>query len=185
VAVLRWMQLGFGRTSSTSRSQSTPRNLMGFKDGTANLRAQETRAMDRYVWVQSASGPRWMVGGSYLIARRIKILFDVWDATSLEGQRVIGRQKLSGAPLGDDREYAPIDLNAVRGGEPVIPADAHVRLASPQYNGQQRILRRGYSYSEGTEAGTGTLEAACSSSPFSALRASSSRFSGGLPQATR
>ncbi len=28
---MRWSQLGFGRTSSTSKSQVTPRNLMGFK----------------------------------------------------------------------------------------------------------------------------------------------------------
>jgi deferrochelatase/peroxidase EfeB len=61
--------------------------------------------MNKHVWVQPDDGPSWMTGGTYLIARRIKILFDVWDATSLEGQqRVIGRYKLSGAPLGERRE---------------------------------------------------------------------------------
>jgi deferrochelatase/peroxidase EfeB len=34
---VRYSQLGFGRTSSTSRAQTTPRNLFGFKDGTRNL----------------------------------------------------------------------------------------------------------------------------------------------------
>ncbi|HET7416063.1 MAG TPA: iron uptake transporter deferrochelatase/peroxidase subunit [Solirubrobacterales bacterium] len=159
-ATLRWSQGGFGRTSSTSRSQPTPRNLMGFKDGTANIRAEDEQAMEKFVWVKPADGPEWMAGGSYLIARRIQFLFDVWDATSLEGQeRVIGRKKLSGAPLGGQDEYDPIELDVGRDGQPVIPADAHVRLASPDFNDGQRILRRGYSYSEPTEPGSGQIEA--------------------------
>ena len=98
---MRYTQQGFGRTSSTSSAQDTPRNLMGFKDGTDNIRAEDTAAMNDFVWVQESDGPSWMMGGTYLIARRIKILFDVWDAVSLEGQqRVIGRNKLTGAPLG-------------------------------------------------------------------------------------
>ena len=159
-ATLRWTQPGFGRTSSTSRAQPTPRNLMGFKDGTDNIRAEEGGAMDEFVWVQPADGPGWMAGGSYLIARRIQILFDVWDATSLEGQEdVIGRRKVSGAPLGGQDEYDPVDLDASKGGAPVIPADAHIRLASPGYNDGQRILRRGYSYSEPSEPGSGQIDA--------------------------
>ncbi len=161
VATVRYTQQGFGRTSSTSRSQQTPRNLMGFKDGTANIRAEETAAMDQFVWVQSGDGPRWMTGGSYLVARRIRILFDVWDASTLEEQqRTIGREKLSGAPLGTRSEYDPLDLDATGpDGEPLIPLDAHVRLASPQENGGQRILRRGYSYSEAVEPGSGQIDA--------------------------
>lgn len=159
-ASLRWQQQGFGRTSSTSSSQATPRNLMGFKDGTENIRAEDAEAMKDHVWVQSGDGPNWMDGGSYLIVRRIQILFDVWDSTSLEGQeRVIGREKLSGAPLGAEREYDPVDLDAKRDGEPVIPADAHIRLANPHYNHGQRILRRGYSYSEPPEPGSGQIDA--------------------------
>lgn len=159
-ATVRWTQQGFGRTSSTSRSQPTPRNLMGFKDGTDNIRAEDAQAMDEFVWVQTSDGPKWMSGGSYLIARRIQILFDVWDATSLEGQeRVIGRKKLSGAPLGGHDEYDQIDLDAQRAGAPVIPADAHIRLANPSYNGGQRILRRGYSYTEPSEPGSGQIDA--------------------------
>ena len=159
-ATLRWTQQGFGRTSSTSRSQPTPRNLMGFKDGTNNIRAEDREAMDEFVWVQPSDGPTWMAGGSYLIARRIQILFDVWDGTSLEGQeRVIGRKKLSGAPLGGHDEYDPVDLDAKKGGESVIPADAHIRLASPHESNGQRILRRGYSYSEPSEPGSGQIDA--------------------------
>lgn len=159
-ATLRWTQQGFGRTSSTSRSQLTPRNLMGFEDGTNNLRAEDRDAMEEFVWVQPSDGPSWMSGGSYLIVRRIQILFDVWDATSLEGQeRVIGRKKLSGAPLGAHDEYDPVDLAAKASGEPAIPADAHIRLASPDYNNSQRILRRGYSYSEPSEPRSGQIDA--------------------------
>ncbi len=160
-ATLRWSQLGFGRTSSTSRVQSTPRNLMGFKDGTDNIRAEDTGAMNDFVWVQDRDGPGWMTGGSYLIARRIRILFDVWDTTSLEGQqRTIGREKLSGAPLGETSEYDPVDLNATDSdGELAIPTNAHIRLANPQHNDGQRILRRGYSYCEATEPGSGEIDA--------------------------
>jgi len=159
-ATLRWSQEGFGRTSSTNRSQTTPRNLMGFKDGTDNIRSEDTEAMDEFVWVQPSDGPAWMAGGSYLIARRIQILFDVWDATSLEGQeRVIGRKKLSGAPLGGHEEYDHVDLSATSNGQPTIPSDAHIRLASPSENHDQRILRRGYSYSEPPEPGSGQIDA--------------------------
>jgi deferrochelatase/peroxidase EfeB len=160
-ATLRWSQLGFGRTSSTTRTQSTPRNLMGFKDGTDNIRAEEATAMSEYVWVGSEDGPTWMAGGTYLVARRIRILFDVWDTTSLEGQqRTIGREKLSGAPLGGTSEYDPVDLDATDGnGELAIPANAHIRIANPRNNDGQRILRRGYSYSEAAEPGDGELDA--------------------------
>src|SRR5918998_4274508 len=51
-ASVRWSQLGFGRTSSTSTSQATPRNLFGFKDGTMNLKAEEPGLLDTHVWVR-------------------------------------------------------------------------------------------------------------------------------------
>jgi deferrochelatase/peroxidase EfeB len=159
VASLRWSQQGFGRTSSTHREQPTLRNLMGFKDGTNNVRAEEEHEMDEHVWVQGGEGPTWMEGGTYMVVRRIQMLFDVWDATSLEGQeRAVGREKVSGAPLGQEGEFDPIDLKARRNGEPVIPADAHIRLAGPRLNGGRRILRRGFSYTEPSQAGSGQLE---------------------------
>jgi deferrochelatase/peroxidase EfeB len=161
VAKLRWSQLGFGRTASTTRVQVTTRNLMGFKDGTDNIRAEETAAVERYVWVQPGDGPAWMTGGSYLVARRIRILFDRWDATSLDQQqRTIGRDKFTGAPLGLAHEYDRVDLQATDpNGELAIPLDAHIRLANPANNGDQRILRRGYSYAEASELGSDELDA--------------------------
>jgi deferrochelatase/peroxidase EfeB len=39
----------------------------------------------------------------------------------------------------------------------VIPASAHIRLASPDENDGVRILRRGYSYTDGIDPVAGTL----------------------------
>jgi deferrochelatase/peroxidase EfeB len=157
--VMRWSQLGFGRTASTSRSQDTPRNLMGFKDGTANIRAEDTGAMQKFVWVGD-EGPAWMRGGSYLVTRRIRMLLEIWDRSPLEDQELtIGRDKYKGAPLGGKDEFEPLDLEAESGGEPTIPVDAHVRLASASANSGERILRRGYSFTDGVDESLGELEA--------------------------
>ncbi|HVY77257.1 MAG TPA: iron uptake transporter deferrochelatase/peroxidase subunit [Solirubrobacterales bacterium] len=157
--VMRWSQLGFGRTASTSRGQDTPRNLMGFKDGTANIKAEDTAAMDRFVWV-GREGPAWMRGGSYLVTRRIRMLLEVWDRSSLEDQeQTIGRDKYRGAPLGGHDEFEPLDLEAEADGRPTIPVDSHVRLASASFNGGERILRRGYSFTDGVDESLGELEA--------------------------
>ena len=156
---MRWSQLGFGRTSTTSRSQDTPRNLMGMKDGTANIKAEDTEAMDRFVWVGD-EGPAWMQGGSYMVTRRIRMLLEVWDRASLANQeRTIGRHKYSGAPLGGSDEFEPLPLDAEKNGHPLIPVDSHVRLASAKENSGARILRRGYSFTDGVDESLGELEA--------------------------
>lgn len=157
---VRWSQLGFGRTSSTSRAQSTPRNLFGFKDGTNNLKAEDTAALDEHVWVRPAEGPAWMVGGTYLVTRRIRMHIEIWDRTSLgEQEEIVGRKKGSGAALGQVEEFDQVDLH-VRGagGSPVIPDDAHIRLASPESLKGARILRRGYNFTDGSD-GFGHLDA--------------------------
>lgn len=153
-AGVRWSQLGFGRTSSTSSSQATPRNLFGFKDGTANLRAEDAPAFDRSVWVGSndPDSPAWMAGGSYMVARRIRMHIEVWDRTSLrEQEQVIGRRRLSGAPLDAARENDPIRL-------PALPGRSHVRLAHPDTNSGAEMLRRGYSFVDESDS-LGRLDA--------------------------
>jgi len=158
--VMRWSQLGFGRTATTSRSQATPRNLMGLKDGTANIRAEDTGAMDRFVWVGDETDQSWMRGGSYMVTRRIRMLLEIWDRSSLEDQeQTIGRRKYSGAPLTGSKELDPLDLEAEKNGKPVIAEDAHVRLASATVNDGERILRRGYSFTDGVDESLGELEA--------------------------
>jgi deferrochelatase/peroxidase EfeB len=157
---MRWSQLGFGRTSSTSRSQETPRNLMGFKDGTANIRAEDLEAMRRHVWLGAGDGPAWMRGGSYMVTRRIRMLLEIWDRSALGDQEeTIGRAKYSGAPLGESDEFDPIDLEAEKNGKPAIPVDSHVRLASAAVNDGERILRRGYSFTDGVDPRLGELDA--------------------------
>lgn len=158
--VMRWSQLGFGRTAKTVASQQTPRNLMGFKDGTNNITADETAALDQHVWVGSEA-PAWLRGGSYMVTRRIRMLIEVWDRASLADQEAtIGRTKALGAPLGRRDEHDRVDLKArAAGGGHVIPADAHIRLAAPVSNGGERILRRGYSFTDGFDPELGQLDA--------------------------
>lgn len=157
---VRWSQLGFGRTSSTSTAQVTPRNLFGFKDGTNNLKAEDGEALRQHVWVADGDGPAWMVGGSYLVARRIRMHIEIWDRTSLaEQESIIGRQKGSGAPPGKPGEFDPSDFAmATNDGRPLIGENAHIRLASAAANGGARILRRGYNFVDGAD-GSGHLDA--------------------------
>jgi deferrochelatase/peroxidase EfeB len=127
MTVMRWSQLGFGRTSTTSRSQATPRNLMGFKDGTNNIRAEDTARMHDHVWVGPSDSPAWMRGGTYMVTRRIRMLIEVWDRASLQDQeQTIGRVKDSGAPLGGVHEDDTVKLAK-------LPDDAHIRLAAPRH----------------------------------------------------
>jgi deferrochelatase/peroxidase EfeB len=160
-AVMRWSQLGFGRTSSTSKAQDTPRNLMGFKDGTRNIKDEDAGDLDTFVWVGREGEQAWMRGGSYLVARRIRMLIESWDTDFLADQEnVFGRTKATGAPLGGRHEFDTPDLDAKgEDGQLVIPRDAHIRLASPVTNDGMKLLRRGYSYTDGIDAETGLLDA--------------------------
>ncbi|WP_250031694.1 iron uptake transporter deferrochelatase/peroxidase subunit [Paractinoplanes maris] len=160
VVSVRWSQLGFGRTSSTSTAQATPRNLFGFKDGTANLKAEEATLLDEHLWVKPGDGPDWMTGGSYLVTRKIRMLIETWDRTSLlEQETIVGRNKGEGAPLSGRGEYDEPDFTALDGkGEPLIAKVAHVRLAHPTVNGGARMLRRGYNFVDGSD-GLGRLNA--------------------------
>ena len=134
--VLRWLQHGF--RPRPSRGGEPPRNLLGFKDGTANIRGGDAAATDRFVWVRRGDGPGWLEGGTYLVARRIELVLESWDAVALsEQERAIGRRKRSGDALVGS----------------ALAADAHIRVAGPGANGGLRILRRGYSFSDGSRPG--------------------------------
>jgi deferrochelatase/peroxidase EfeB len=154
LVTVRWSQLGFGRTSTTSRAQATPRNLMGFKDGTANIKLEDADELARHVWVggDRPGEPAWLRGGSYLVARRIRMLIEVWDRAPLKTQEeTIGRTKVLGAPLGGRDEFETVTPKA-------LPVDSHVRLAHPDVNGGVKLLRRGYSFTDGLES-LGQLDA--------------------------
>lgn len=160
VVSVRWSQLGFGRTSSTSRAQATPRNLFGFKDGTANLKAEDVDLLRDHLWAQPGDGPSWMGGGSYLVTRKIRMIIETWDRTSLaEQEAIVGRAKGGGAPLGRKDEFDPVDFDLPGSdGSPAVAKDAHVRLAHPDHNGGARLLRRGYNFVDGSD-GLGRLNA--------------------------
>ena len=145
-AQTRWVQTGFLAGYAPGE---TPRNLMGFKDGTLNVAAKDPRALDQFVWVGEEGG--WMKGGSYMVARPIRIALEHWDRMKLGFQeQTIGRHKLSGATLGGRDEFAPLALDALdKDGDPLTPENAHVRLAAPESNDGMQILRRSYSYDNG------------------------------------
>jgi len=144
-ARLRWSQLGFGKTSRTTTAQATPRNLFGFKDGTANILADDTQALDAYVWTAASDEPAWLAGGTYLVARRIAMLIETWDRVRLaEQDTIIGRDKGTGAPLSGGDEFTAPDFASG-----AIDENSHVRLAHPEQNDGIRILRRGFNYVDG------------------------------------
>ncbi|HLI20021.1 MAG TPA: Dyp-type peroxidase [Stellaceae bacterium] len=146
-AGIRWTQSGFIPNFGPKR---TPRNLMGFKDGTNNPSVADAEAMAKIVWV-GEEGPDWMRGGSYLVARRIRIAIEHWDRTNVPFQeQTVGRHKLSGAPLGKAHEFDAADYGATdKDGNSVIPENAHIRLAAPVNNDGAQILRRPYSFNDG------------------------------------
>jgi deferrochelatase/peroxidase EfeB len=160
--VLKWMIDGNARGIGAGRASeaATPRNLLGFKDGTANLNVDDNTLMDRHVWVGPDDGePDWAVGGSYQAVRIIRMFVEFWDRTQLvEQEALIGRTKVSGAPLGmtgefDDPDY-PEDPDGKR-----IKLDAHIRLANPRTPETEKnlIFRRGFNYSRGFD-GAGRLD---------------------------
>ncbi|MFK8912540.1 Dyp-type peroxidase [Streptomyces sp. YS-3] len=134
----RWRQAGFLPAAPPGE---TPRNLLGFKDGTANPTPKQA---ERWVWL----GPGPHHNATYLVVRRIRLATAEFGSLPVERQeRVMGRRKPHGGPLQGGPEHAEPDLLAKtpQGGY-LLPADAHVRVAQPRFDGGARILRRGYSY---------------------------------------
>ena len=162
-ATLRWSQVGYGRTSSTSVDQETPRNLFGFKDGTNNIKAEDPAdQLNEHLWVQPGddAAADWMTGGTYYVARRIRMLAEVWDRLRLiEQEQTMGRDKRYGAPLSianptkSSEEFTAVDYEAKDDkGETLVPADAHIAVVSPEQNQGRRMLRRGYNYTDGSDS---------------------------------
>ncbi|UVI33262.1 iron uptake transporter deferrochelatase/peroxidase subunit [Paenibacillus spongiae] len=158
-AVLRWMQEGFQRTGAANPAGETPRNLLGFKDGTGNPNVNDRELMNSHVWVQPSDGPSWMENGSYMVTRRIRMRIEVWDRSSLQDQETtFGRHRASGAPLGEQGEFDPLALDKKdENGKLAIPAMSHVRLSHG--DGSVKILRRSYSYSSGMDLKSGQFDA--------------------------
>ncbi|WP_235824843.1 iron uptake transporter deferrochelatase/peroxidase subunit [Bacillus salipaludis] len=158
-AILRWAQSGFQRTAQADPREGTPRNLFGFKDGTANPDVNDEKQMNEQVWVQPGDGPNWLANGSYLVVRKIQMFIEVWDRTTLkEQENTFGRYRISGAPLGQKNEFDKLDFNHKdEYGKDFIPVNSHTRLSHG--DGTQKILRRAYSYSNGMDVKTGSFDA--------------------------
>ncbi|AVF34367.1 iron uptake transporter deferrochelatase/peroxidase subunit [Rahnella sikkimica] len=146
-AQTRWTVMGFGRASA-GKGQSTPRNLFGFKDGTRNITGKAD--FDKYVWIKDG-GPAWQQNGSYQVVRKIKIHIESWDTDRVSDQNnVFGRHKVSGAPLTGTKEFDTPDFKKKDAdGNLIIPATAHISLASHENNQGVKILRRSYNYTDG------------------------------------
>ena len=85
---------------------------------------------------------------------------ETWDRASLlEQEQIIGRTKGEGGPLSGGAEFTAPDFAATgTDGAPLMPVDSHVRLAHPSQNAGVHMLRRGYSFVDGTD-GLGRLDA--------------------------
>lgn len=153
-ARVRWTQTGFNRAAALQQVTTTPRNLFGFRDGTNNIITSDQAAMDEFVWAKAADGASWMVGGSYLAVRQIRMLIKDWDDSVLEEQEdVFGRKKSTGAPLSGGVEFTKPDFAKLApSGKPVIDPKSHVALAHPEQNGGVRILRRAFNYANSDDA---------------------------------
>jgi deferrochelatase/peroxidase EfeB len=147
VAATRWTVMGFGRASA-GPNQETPRNLMGFKDGTRNISTAEDYA--KFVWVKGGDQD-WMEGGTYQVARKIQMNIEIWDTDPIgDQQTVFGRRKGSGAPLSGHKEFDTPNFTAkAKDGETLISDTAHIALAAHENNGGVKIHRRSYNYTDG------------------------------------
>lgn len=144
-----WAVLGFGRASA-GPGQQTPRNLLGFKDGTRNVStAQE---YDRFVWIGGSDQP-WLDGGTYQVVRKIRMLLETWDTDRVGNQqRIFGRHKQTGAPLSGTAEFDTPDFSATdTAGDPRIDPLAHIALAAREHNDGVMIRRRSYNYTDGLD----------------------------------
>jgi deferrochelatase/peroxidase EfeB len=147
IAVMRWAQMGF---SGGFKPGETGRNQMGFKDGTLNVATRDPAALDQFVWV-GTEGPAWMRGGSYMVIRPIRIALDHWDnmKTAFQEQSV-GRHKATGAPIGKQHEFEPLDpAHTDAAGNPTMAIHAHAAMSAPENNDGAQILRRAFNYDNG------------------------------------
>ncbi|MEM7095981.1 MAG: Dyp-type peroxidase [Actinomycetota bacterium] len=157
---LRWVQDGYNELLPPGPERIAPvRNLMGFRDGTSNLDTTDESVMERHVWVSAIDDePGWAVGGTYQAVRTIRMLIEFWATAALVRQeQIFGRHRDSGAPLGQTSEGEEPIFAATRSDEGV-PRRSHIRLANPRTPDAARILRRGFSYANGADLETGTLD---------------------------
>ncbi|MDR1646854.1 MAG: deferrochelatase/peroxidase EfeB [Zoogloeaceae bacterium] len=154
--VLRWMQEGNVPVIQPGPDglAESARNLLGFRDGSANPDSGDTALMNHLVWVGPERGePAWALNGSYQAVRIIRNFVERWDRAPLwEQEAFIGRTKVTGAPLDKPhaRESDVPDYTSDPQGEKT-PLDSHIRLANDRTPETQDniILRRPFNYFNG------------------------------------
>lgn len=152
--VPRWKQEGSVPPVLPQADGTVPsaRNFLGFRDGSANPNSNDKPMMDEIVWVgKEHDEPEWTVGGTYQAVRIIRNFVERWDRTPLgEQERIIGRKKMSGAPMDGVKEADVPDYTKDPHGK-VTRLDAHIRLADPRTPEARKnlILRRPFNYSNG------------------------------------
>jgi deferrochelatase/peroxidase EfeB len=151
----RWSLDGFQAAQRNANPHASTRNLFAFRDGTANPDVTDDALMRQLVWAD-ADEPAFASGGTYMVVRAIRQHVEFWDRVGmLEQEQMIGRYRVSGAPLGGTTEFENPDYPEDPEGKR-IPLNAHIRLANPRtaQTAEQRILRRPYNYNRGfDEAG--------------------------------
>lgn len=152
LATVAWTQDGFRSLHPANPGSGATRNLMGQVDGTINP-ASDTADFEEVVWIPT--GPPGVKGGTVLVLRRIRMLLDTWEQLDVTAQELaIGRRQSSGAPLGKTQESDPMPWDEKDDlGLPLIPANAHARVAHAADNASS-ILRRPYNYDAGMRDGT-------------------------------
>lgn len=152
---VRWMLDGFRTVQRDRDPRASPRNLFAFRDGTANPPSHDAALMDRLVWAERGAGePRFAADGTYVVVRVIRQHVEFWDRVGLlEQERMIGRERVSGAPLGGSGEFQNPDFASDPRGRR-IPLSAHIRLANPRTpaTADERLIRRSYNYDRGVDA---------------------------------
>jgi dye decolorizing peroxidase/deferrochelatase/peroxidase EfeB len=133
----RWRQAGFLPPSPDGGG--TPRDLLGFRNGSADPSPQEC---ERWVWSGDAT---------YLVVRRVHLRLEDFARLAVHRQEeIIGRRRSTGGPLPGGPEHADVDVFAKSpSGRYLTPARSHVGVVSHRHDGGARMLRRSYSYADG------------------------------------
>ena len=151
---VRWSQLGFGRTSTTSTSQSTPRNLFGFKDGTLNVKAEETADLDEHVWVGAGRRPglagRRLLPGRPADQHAHRDLGPAGAAAAGGGGRPDQGHRARRCPAAPSSPSSTWPMKGTR--RAADPGRLPRPVVSPERNDGVRMLRRGYNFVDGSNA---------------------------------